>query len=107
MSNTSSSNPWCTIASRRLHPILIPSLLACFVTAFICDFASWLTSNPFWSIGARGLQGIGVVVAVLAVIVGLIDLSGEASRRTLKDGWYYVSGNVLAIAISLYNLYLR
>jgi uncharacterized membrane protein len=106
MRNTSSSK--CSLHHRnRLQPILIPSLLACFVTAFVCDFASWLTGNPFWSIGARWFQGIGVVVAALAVVVGLIDLLGEQSRRTLKDGWYYVSGNVLVIAISLYNLYLR
>jgi uncharacterized membrane protein len=96
--NINSPNPRCTPSiAGPLHRMLIPFLIACFVTTFVCDLAFWQTGDPFWATGALWLLGTGLVMAVLAVIVSLIDVLAEPRLRALNDAWWHIGGNVLAV----------
>jgi uncharacterized membrane protein len=69
--------------------------------------AFWKTSNDFWSSASLWLLGIGLIMAALAAVMGLIDVLGDAQIRNLSDAWLHAGGNVLAVLIELYNWYSR
>ena len=103
------TNPRSTaqIAGNPIHPMLIPFPVACFVLAFVSDVAFWRTSNDFWASASLWLLGIGLIMAALAAVVGVIDLMGDDRIRNLNDAWLHAGGNVVAVVIELYNWYSR
>jgi uncharacterized membrane protein len=103
------TNPKSTaqIAGHPIHPMLIPFPVACFVLAFVSDVAFWRTSNDFWASASLWLLGIGLIMAALAAVAGVIDLMGDDRIRNLNDAWLHAGGNVVAVLIELYNWYSR
>jgi uncharacterized membrane protein len=103
------ANPKSTaqIAGHPLHPMLIPFPVACFVLTFVSDLAFWKTSGEFWANASLWLLGIGLIMAALAAVMGLIDLTGDTQIRNLSDAWLHAGGNVIAVLIELYNWYSR
>jgi uncharacterized membrane protein len=103
------TNPKSTaqIAGHPVHPMLIPFPIACFVLAFVSDLAFWRNSNEFWASASLWLLGIGLIMAALAAVMGLIDLTGDVQVRNLSDAWLHAGGNVIAVLIELYNWYSR
>jgi uncharacterized membrane protein len=102
-------NPKSTaqIAGHPFHPMLVPFPIVFFVTTFLCDLAFWRTGNSFWSTASYWVLSAGLVMAALAAVTGLIDFLGEPRIRALNDAWWHAAGNVIAVAVSLYNWYLR
>jgi uncharacterized membrane protein len=102
-------NPKSTaqIAGHPLHPMLIPFPIACFVLTFISDIAFWNTANAFWATASLWLLRVGLIMAALAAVMGLIDVLGDVQIRNLSDAWLHAGGNFLAVVIELYNWYLR
>lgn len=102
-------NPKSTaaIAGHPIHPMLIPFPIACFVLAFVSDLAFWRTASEFWANASLWLLGIGIIMAALAAVIGLIDVFGDDQIRGLNDVWLHAGGNILAVVIELYNWYSR
>jgi len=63
---------------------------------FICDLAFWKTANDFWASASMWLLGVGLIVAALAAVMGLIDVLGHVQMRNLSDAWLHAGGNVIA-----------
>jgi uncharacterized membrane protein len=103
------TNPRTTaqIAGHPIHPMLIPFPIAFFVSTFLCDLAFWKTGNDLWATASLWLLGAGLIMAALAAVMGLIDVMGDQQIRDLNDAWLHAGGNVLAVAIELYNWYSR
>jgi uncharacterized membrane protein len=103
------TNPKSTaqIAGHPLHPMLIPFPVACFVLTFVSDLAFWRTANDFWASASLWLLGVGLLMAGLAAVMGLVDVMGDAKIRNLTEAWLHAGGNVLAVLIELYNWYSR
>jgi uncharacterized membrane protein len=103
------TNPKSTaqIAGHPLHPMIIPFPVACFVLTFASDLAFWKTSSDFWASASLWLLGIGLIMAALAAVLGVIDLTGDHQIRNLSDAWLHAGGNVVAVLIELYNWYSR
>jgi uncharacterized membrane protein len=102
-------NPRSTaqIAGHPIHPMIIPFPIACFVLAFVSDLAVWRTGHDFWMNASLWLLGIGLIMAALAAIAGLVDVLGDNQIRGLGDAWLHAGGNVIAVLIQLYNWYMR
>ena len=102
-------NPRSTaqIAGHPIHPMVIPFPIACFVLALVSDLAFWKTSNDFWATASLWLLGIGLIMAAVAAVMGLIDVSADQQIRNLSDAWLHAGGNVVAVVIELYNWYSR
>src|SRR4051794_31530178 len=102
-------NPKSTaqVAGHPVHPMLIPFPIACFVLAFVSDLAFYQTSNDFWATASLWLLGIGLIMAAVAAVMGLIDVLGDDQIRNLSDAWLHAGGNVLAVVIEFYNWYSR
>ena len=103
------TNPRTTaqIGGHPIHPMLIPFPIVCFVLTFVSDLAFYKTSNEFWATASLWLLGIGLIMAALAALVGLIDVFGDQRVRNLSDAWLHAGGNVIAVLIELYNWYSR
>jgi uncharacterized membrane protein len=103
------TNPRSTaqIAGHPIHPMVIPFPIACFALAFVSDLAFYKTSNEFWGTASLWLLGIGLIMAALAAVVGLIDVFGDQRIRNLSDAWLHAGGNLIVVLIELYNWYSR
>jgi uncharacterized membrane protein len=87
--------------------MLIPFPIVCFVLTFVSDLAFWRTSTDFWASASLYLLGIGLIMAALAAVAGVIDVFGDDQVRNLSDAWLHAGGNVVAVVIELYNWYSR
>jgi uncharacterized membrane protein len=102
-------NPRSTasVAGHPLHPMLVPVPIACFVLTFLTDLAYWKTANMQWANMSAWLLTVGLVVAILAMIVGLIDVLGDRRIRTLRPLWIHAAGNAVALVLSILNAFVH
>jgi uncharacterized membrane protein len=101
------SNPQSTakIAGHPLHPMLVPFPIAALVGALVCDLIG--TDDPFWFRASEYLLGAGVVMALLAAVMGVTDLLGDARIRALTIAWVHFLGNLIVVLIEAVNWYRR
>jgi uncharacterized membrane protein len=91
----------------RLHPMLAPFPVAFLVGTFATDLVYWRTGEIMWERFSVWLLAVGVIMAFLATIAGLVDsLRGDRTRR-LKSTWFHVAGNILVLAVALLNLFVH
>ena len=95
------------IAGHPLHPMLVPIPIACFVGTFLTDLAYWRTANLQWAVMSSWMLTVGLIVALFAVIAGLIDFLGDVRIRNLRALWIHAVGNALALILSLFNVFIH
>ena len=102
-------NPVSTanLAGHPLHPILITLPIGLFAATFLFDLLFWWRGAEAFATGALWLLGAGLVGAALAAITGLIDFTGDARIRQLRDAWYHAIGNVLLVLLQGFSFYWR
>jgi uncharacterized membrane protein len=88
-----------------IHPMLVPFPVACFAGAFVTDLVYWRTAAVMWETFSIWLITAGLIMAGLAIIVGVIDLVGGKQIRTLT--WFHAVGYALALALSLINAFVH
>src|SRR5437660_962853 len=109
MQRTTIPNPRSTasVAGHPFHPMLVPFPIAFFVATFAADIGYALFGNTGWVLASEWLLGAGLTFAGLAAIAGLTDFFGERRIRRLKASWWHMGGNLVAVAISAWNFYVR
>ena len=101
------------IAGRALHPLLRPFAVGYFFSACAADLVYTQASVfvrhsvPEFADITEWLLIAGLVMAVLAAVVALLDLWGERQFRALPDLRMYAAGSALVMALDVYNLHLR
>src|ERR1043166_9006374 len=102
-------NPRSTakIAGHPLHPMLVPFPIAFFVATLGADLMYRSNGDDFWFRMSEWLLGAGVVMALLAALMGFIDVLGEAAIRALGIAWAHLLGNLLAVLVEAFNWYRR
>ena len=102
-------NPRSTaqVAGHPIHPMLIPFPIVFFISTFVCDIIYWRTASEAWAEATLWLLGAGLVIAVLAAIMGLIDVLSDDQIRNLSDAWWHAAANIAAVLIEIYNWYSR
>ncbi|QGY01536.1 DUF2231 domain-containing protein [Methylobacterium mesophilicum SR1.6/6] len=103
------TNPQSTarIGAHPIHAMLVPIPIACFVGTLGTDIAYWFTANMQWANFSAWLLSVGLIGAALAVLAGLIDFFGDRGIRRLRPAWIHVVGNVVAVGLSLINLFVH
>jgi len=103
------SNPRSTasIAGHPLHPMLVPIPVACFVGTLLTDIAYWQTANMQWANFSVWMLTVGLVVALLAVIAGVIDFLGDRRIRDLRAVWIHAVGNAIALVLAIVNAFIH
>jgi uncharacterized membrane protein len=56
-----------------------------------------------WADISAWLLVVGLIVAIFAVIAGLIDFFGDRRIRELRPAWIHVLGNVTALILAIFN----
>jgi uncharacterized membrane protein len=102
-------NPRSTakIAGHPLHAMLVPIPIACFVGTLATDVAYAETANMQWANMSAWMLAIGLVVALFAVIAGLIDFAGDQRIRDLRAVWIHGGGNAIALVVAIINAFIH
>lgn len=102
-------NPKSTasIAGHPIHPMLIPFPVVFLVTAFVTDLVFWSTGAAIWATVSLWLIGAGIVMALVAALVGFTDFFGDERIRNLGDAWQHMIGNLIVVVLAIVNWYIR
>jgi uncharacterized membrane protein len=91
----------------RLHPMLAPFPVVCFVGTLATDLIYWRTGEITWERFSIWLLTLGVIMAFLAMIVGLVDfLRGDRMRRP-TPACFHVAGNMLVLGVAFLNAFVH
>jgi uncharacterized membrane protein len=90
---------------RPILPALLPFPIACFAGALFTDLMYWHTADVMWERFSIWLIAVGLIMAGVAVIAGVIDIALRKRFRTL--GWPHAVGYALALALSLINAFVH
>jgi uncharacterized membrane protein len=102
-------NPRATasIFGHPVHTILVPIPIACFIGTLLSDIAYAETANMQWANFSAWMLAIGILVAIVAAIFGLIDFLGDARIRDLMVAWVHFIGNATAVVLSIINAFVH
>src|SRR4051812_42695628 len=98
-------NPVSTanVGGHPLHPMLIILPIGFFLATLVCDLLFWNTRTDAWATAGLWMLGVGLGGAVLGALTGLIDFTGDARIRDLRESWHHAIGNVVAVVIQLFS----
>lgn len=89
-----------------LHPALVHFPIACWSLAVVADFASlWLGESAWrWS---GGLLAVGCVVALAAMLAGLMEFSRIPEGPAMRDAYLHMTAMLVAFSFFAARLLLR
>ena len=96
-----------SIGGHPIHPMLVPFPIVCFVGAFVTDLVYWRSMSFIWTTFSVWLITAGLIMAVFAAIVGLVDFAANRRIREFRPAWYHLFGNALAIVLSVINVFVH
>lgn len=91
------------------HPILVTVPIGAWVAGLVFDIASRIVGNPgFLTQGSVWLIAIGVVGALLAAMVGFLDLLAiPAGTSAFRTGLVHMSLNLVVVGAYIGNFFWR
>lgn len=103
MTNSNTSAVPAASTGFPLLTILAAFPIACFCCALATDIVYEQTANIMWANFSAWLLAVGIVMGVLAAIVGLVMLI--ANRRAPRRGpvWPVVIGSLLALVLAFFD----
>jgi uncharacterized membrane protein len=96
-----------SIGGHPIHPMLVPFPIVCFVGAFVTDLVYWRSMSFIWTTFSVWLITAGLIMAVFAAIVGLVDFAANRRIREFRPAWYHLFGNALVIVLSVINVFVH
>ena len=90
-----------------IHALLAPLPIACFVLTLLSDLAYWKTASMQYANMSAWLLTVGLVVALFAVIAGLVDFLGEPRIRRLPAVYVHAIGNAVALLLATANAFVH
>ena len=89
---------------RSLYGMLVPLPMSCFALALLTDLAYWKTDSVLWETFSVWLLALGLIVAGLAVLGGVVDLVRSRNVRGLEQSLPTVVLQLVAIGLALVNV---
>lgn len=96
-----------SVFGHPLHVMFVPFPIVCFVGTFVSDLVYWQSANMQWANFSAWLLTAGLVIAIFAVIFGLIDFLGSRQIRNLRAAWIHAVGNAVVIVLSILNAFVH
>lgn len=107
MTTADNLQPTAQIARHPIHPMLVPFPIICFVGAFLTDIAYWLSAEMMWADFSAWLLVVGLIMAVLAGLAGLIDFLGNRLIRSQAPAWPHMLSNLLVLIVAFFNVLIH
>jgi uncharacterized membrane protein len=104
VTNEPTLRPRAQIASRPIHPMLVPIPIVCFAGVLLTDIAYTATAEIMWADFSAWLLVVGVIIGILAAIAGATDFIGNRMIRRQTPAWPHMLGNLLVLILSIFNL---
>ncbi|HSE62007.1 MAG TPA: DUF2231 domain-containing protein [Thermoanaerobaculia bacterium] len=96
------------LGAHPLHPAMVPLPIGAFFLALVADVTHAVTKNPlFYDVAAFAI-GVGIVTALLAAVLGLVDYFGvkmSAAGRRLAT--IHLAINVVAVVLYVISWLMR
>jgi uncharacterized membrane protein len=84
------------------HPIprlLVSFPIACFSGALVTDTLYAFTADMLWADFSDWLLAVGMLMAVLAAIAGLVDLVAHRHLRPQRHIWLVILGSLIVLGL--------
>ncbi len=95
------------ILGHPIHPVVVIFPVAFLSAAAGTDLGYWLTKGEFWARASVWLLGSGLLTAIAAAIIGIVDFIRIPRVRNRQAGWAHMWLNVGVLALTLVNFGLR
>lgn len=92
---------------RSFYALLVPFPIACFILTLLTDLAYVATVSVLWETCSVWLLAVGLVVAALAVLAGIVDLVRSRRLRIPPRPWLRVVGEFVAFGLALVNVFVH
>ncbi len=81
-----------------LHPAVVHFPIACWSLATAADFAGLWFGEAAWRWSA-GLLAVGCVMAVAAMVAGLVELARVPDGEAMRDAYAHMGAMLVALAL--------
>lgn len=95
------------IFGHPIHPMLVPFPIAFLCALPVTDIVYLRTGDHFWSGASWWLCLAGIVGGLVAALAGATDFWGRKRIREYRAAWLHFLGNLVAVLLSVLNLWLR
>lgn len=89
-----------------LHPVLVHFPVACWSLAVATDFAGLWLGEAAWR-WSGGLLAVGCIMALLAMLAGLMELPRVPEGAAMRDAWLHMGAMISAFSFFVTRLLLR
>lgn len=96
-----------THRAHPIHGILSAYPLAFFTGALVTDIAYLNTANMQWANFSVWMIAGGLLMGVLAAIVGIVDAIANRGRARARRPWPHSVGTLLMMALALLNAFIH
>ena len=96
-----------SVRSIPLHAMLVPIPIVCFVATLLTDLVYWRSTAMLWADMSAWFLAVGLLIAVFAVLAGLIDFLKEPRIRRLREAWIHAIGNAAALILAIINAFVH
>ena len=90
-----------------LHPMVVPFPMAFLVGALASDIVYWRTGDAFWPSMSTWLIVGGILMGIIAALLGMTDFVAIKRVRRGATGWVHMIGNILVMVLSTISLFHR
>lgn len=104
-------------ANRGIHRPIVPRYtpqeliaafaISCLTGGLLTDIAYWKSAEFIWADFSAWLISAGVVAAVLAIVVALVDYLVFRSRRRLVPPLPYLLASLLVLVLAIFNMMIH
>ena len=94
-------------ATHPLHVLLGAYPIACFSGAFLTDIVYMNTAVMMWANFSVWLITAGLVMGVIAAVVGIVEALVSRTHAVLRPDWLHSVGNALVLLLSLWNAFVH
>ena len=101
------SRPTMRIARHPIHSMLVPIPIVCFVGGLLTDLTYWQTANMMWADFSAWLVTVGVIMAYLVALVGVIDFLSNRLMRAQGPAWPQAIGSVVVLVLATLNMFVH
>ena len=96
-----------TMGRVPISAMLAPFPMVCFVGAAATDLAYWYSAAVMWETFSVWLLAAGLVMAGLAVFVGLLEFLFSRRIRAMRPPWSRLLGGTIVLVLSLVNVFVH